>query len=87
MKLTTSSYNNLHRTLTAYFENDGMEPDEVAEAVAEEMENVETNQFSFALWDALGCDDEGLVENDPNLQKLYKEISKAWQKSLKSVKQ
>lgn len=82
IKLSDKSKKELNETILAFFESEG-EPD--AQEIADELTaKVLSGEFSFGAWDALGCDDLGLVAKNKQLQKLYNGITATWQKSLKS---
>ncbi len=87
IKLSNQSQQELWKTLVAYFINDGESKQEAHQAADSILDDVLLyNCFSFELWDALGCDDEGLVKANPQLQGLYKKIEIAWQESQNYIK-
>lgn len=87
VKLSNQSQKDLWNTIVAYFMNDGESKEDAHQAADEILDDVLLyNNFSFELWDALGCDDDGLVERNPQLKNLYKSIGKQWQEAQDSIK-
>lgn len=77
-KLSEKSLNDLHQTIKAFFDNEGDDGDSIADRLIKELK---ANTYSISLWDAIGCDDLGLVKQNPELQQLYKTITEQWSKS------
>ena len=82
MRLSAQSLNELHKTVEAFFNQEGDDGAEVADQVVAQ---VKENTYSLELFDALGCDDLGLVQNNPQLIKLYQNIMNDMKISKKSV--
>jgi hypothetical protein len=66
----------LETTVEHYLVNDGYSVREATEEASFIVQDLTEGWISFTLWDALGCDDAGLIEVNPRLQKLLKSISK-----------
>ena len=82
MKISQESRLQLEQTVEAYLESDGENTDNVSELVSDALNGV----CHFEVFDALGCDDLGLIEKNLELQKIYKKILKEWSKSSQSIK-
>lgn len=68
MELTDSQKAILSQVVYAFAEAEAVTQDEADHSIAK----VLGGKFSFLVWDALGCDDQGIVKSTPWLKKLYK---------------
>lgn len=82
LNLSEKSLQDLHKTVEAFFNNEGDDGAEVADQI---LTQVKSGTYTVELWDALGCDDLGLVKKNKELQSLYKTVSNSWSKSLKKT--
>lgn len=83
MKLSTPALQDLHKTIEAFFNAEGQNGSKVADQV---IRKVKSKNYTFELWDAMGCDDLGLVAKNPELKKFYQQVTKTWTNSLKTTK-
>lgn len=81
MRLSLEAQTKLIETVKAFFENDGESEEEANQIAHDCLDDLRNGTVSFELWDALGCDDLNLVASTPELNKLYKSISKDMEKS------
>lgn len=77
LRLNKGQEKKLLRTITAYCElcciPSGPLRREVRRLVASKWKlgALKTSDWLFDIWDAIGCDDLGLIEDDPELVRLY----------------
>lgn len=85
MTISSEAKKKLFDTIVAYLENDGESKEEAEDAADDCISDLLEGIFSFTLWDALGCDDLGLVLATPELKDLQKKITKLWGQSIKEA--
>ena len=78
IKLSAKSYAHIYDTVKAYYDSDGEDGSAIADDCVSHLKN---NQLTFELWDALGSDELGLVNTNPQLKKLYQSIAKNWEQA------
>lgn len=86
-KLSDQDKIDIATTVEHYLVNDGYSVKEATEEAQLVLEDYLTaGKVSFCLWDALGCDDAGLLEMNPKLQELLVTVSDAMAKSKNQTK-
>lgn len=86
-KLSDQDKIDIATTVEHYLVNDGYSVKEATEEAQLVLQDYVTEgKISFSLWDALGCDDAGLIEYNPKLQELLKTVSEAMSKSKNQTK-
>lgn len=81
--LSEKSLNEIHQTVKEFFDNEGDDGKSIADKT---IKSLKKGNYTFELWDALGCDDLGLVKKNPEIQNLYLTITKQWTQSIKKTK-
>lgn len=85
MKLSESAKYKLKESIVTHLVNDGEDHSEAAAEADFILEDLEEDIFSFILFDALGTDDAGLREQNPELENLYQYIFKLIQEQSQST--
>lgn len=84
-KLSDKDKVDIVTTIEHYLVNDGYSVKEATEEAQFILDDFSEGVISLTLWDALGCDDAGLVQESPNLQRLVASISADMAKSQKQA--
>lgn len=70
-KLSEKAVQDLKATVIDFCETDGIPKREANSAIKDAL----SGHGTFLVWDALGCDDLGLVKENPELIELYHEMA------------
>ena len=84
MKISKQVELKIKEIITTHLMNDGDDQESAIEEAEETISKLKEGTISFLLWDSLGCDDAGIRENSPEIEKLYNKITKTWIQSQKS---
>lgn len=87
MKLSKQTESKLKEIIATHLMSDGEDQESAIEEAEETIAQLKDGTVSFLLWDSLGCDDAGIREQSPEIEKLYQKITKTWIKSQNSTLQ